>query len=452
MGAMLLTDAFDIVFACGIGIAALALAGAALGFLPRLALVALASFELGAAIGAWLAFALRHSHPRELAIAAGGLLGCTLAASAAIVLRRALVQAKQTDAHFAKAQAGLQTLVEREAEARAAELERTLARARADSVSLLAEEERKLGEEHRRELAEREHTFAASLTEALTNTQTQVEQRLAGWAQDLDRAAQTTKLHIADLSHRQKQLVSDAELRLAADAERLAAESEELRAALQRLRVELDKALEEVLAGAHTEVESHAAERRRSLHELDERMRRRERELMERIQREEAEAAQRINAGFEEVQRKQIEQLQRIVDRTTSTYSDDAAQQFAALIKSSREDAARRLSRELDRAVEVFAREAEAVLAERLAHVGDAGAQRLERRLDEATDALERRRDERLGALDERIEGLEADIRRRLEELGADAEAERAVIEARLQELLRRVESAGELESTQRTS
>jgi hypothetical protein len=451
MGAMKLTDAFDIAFAVGIGVAAFALLGSALRFLPRLALVTLASLELVAALGAWLTFALRHSHPRELAVAASGLVGCALAASAAIALHRALVRADQTDTHFAAAQAGLHSLVEREAEARAEELERTLARARADSVSLLIEEERKLGEDHRRELAEREHAFAASLTEALTSTQTQVEQRLASWAQDLDRAAQTTKLHVAELSQRQKQLVSDAELRIAADGERLAAESEELRAALQRLRAELDKVLEEVLASAHTEVESHAAERRRALHELDERMRRRERELMERLQREEAEAAQRIYAGFADVQRKQIEHLERIVERTTSSHSDDAAQQFAALIKSSREDAARRLSRELDRAVEVFAREAEAVLAERLAHVGDAGAQRLERRLDDATDALERRRDERLGALDERIQGLEADIRKRLEELGADAEAERAVIEARLQELVRRVESAGALESSQRT-
>ena len=443
-----MTDAFDIILAVGIVVAALALAGAALRFLSRPALVALASFEFVAALAAWIAFALRHSHPRELAVAAAGLTGCLLAASAAIVLRRALVQAEQADAHFGEAQARLHALVDREADDRAAELERTLARARADSVSLLVEEERKLAEEHRREFAERERAAAASLTEALTTTQTQVEQRLAGWAQDLDRAAQTTKLHIAELSQRQKQLVSEAELRLAADAERLAAESEELRAALQWLRAELDKALEEVVATARTEVESHAAERRRALHELDERMRRRERELMEQVQREEAEAGQRIHAGFEDVQRRQIEQLERIVARTTSTYSDDAAQQFATLVKASRENAARRLSRELDRAVEVFAREAEAVLAERLAHVGDAGAQRLERRLAEATDALERRRDERLGALDERIAGLEADIRRRLEDLGADAEAERAVIEARLQELLRRVESAGALQST----
>ena len=445
---MLLTNAFDIVFAAGVGVAALALVGAAMGFLPRLALIALASLEFGAAIGAWLFFALRHSHPRELAVAAGGLTGCLLAAGAAIALRSALVHGEQIDAHLDEARARLRALVEQEAEDRAAELERTLARARADSVSLLVEEERKLAEDHRREFAERERDVAASLTQALTATQSQVEQRLAGWAQDLDRAAETTKLNISDLVQRQKQLVSEAELRIAADADRLAAESEELRAGLQRLRTELEKSLEDALAAARGEVEAHAAERRRALHELDERMRRRERELMERIEREEVEAAQRIRAGFEDVGRKQVEQLQRIVERAAVTYSDDAAQQFAGLVKSSREDAARRLSRELDRAVEVFAREAEAVLAERLAHVGDAGAQRLERRLADATVALERQRDERLGALDSRMEELEADIRRRLEDLGADAEAERAVIEARLQELLRRVESAGALQST----
>jgi hypothetical protein len=445
---MLLTNVFDIVFAVGVGIAAFALVGAAMRFLPRLALTALASLEFGAAIGAWLFFALRHSHPRELAVAAGGLTGCLLAAGAAVALHQALVHREQMDAHLDEAQAGLRELVEREAVDRAAELERILARARADSVSLLAEEERKLAEDNRREFAERERAISASLTQALTATQAQVEQRLAGWAQDLDRAADTTKLNIAELAQRQRQLVSEAELRIAADADRLAGESEDLRAGLQRLRVELEKSLEDALAVARAEVEAHAAERRRALHELDERMRRRERELMERIEREEAEATQRIHAGFEDVGRKQIEQLQRIVERATVSYSDDAAQQFAGVVKASREDAARRLSRELDRAVEVFAREAEAVLAERLAHVGDAGAQRLERRLADATSALERQRDERLGALDTRMEELEAEIRRRLADLGADAEAERAVIEARLQELLRRVESAGALQST----
>ena len=445
---MQLTHAFDIVFAAGIAVAALALAGAATRKLPRPGIVALTALESCATVTAWLVFAFRHSHPRELAVAAGGLTGCVLASAAAVALQRVLHRGEQIDAHLGEVQARLRELVEHEVAERAADLERTLARARADSVSQLVEEQRKLSEDHRREFAERERAIAASLTEALTETQAQVEQRLTGWAQDLDRAAEVTKLRIAELAQRQKQLVADAEARLIADSDRLAAESDELRSAVQRIRAELEKALEDSLAAARTEIESHGAERRRALHELDDRMRRRERELLERIEHEEAEAAQRIQAGFEDVQRKQIEALERIVARATVSYSEEASQQFAGIVKSSREDAARRLSRELDRSVEVFAREAEAVLAERLAHVGDAGAQRLERRLAEATDALERRRDERLGTLDTRIEELEADVRRRLDDLGADAEAERAVIEARLQDLLRRVESAGALQST----
>lgn len=444
---MSLTAAFDIVFAVGVAVAALAVAGAATRFLARPALVAIASTELVAAVAAWIVFALRHSHPRELAVAAGGLTGCALAGAAAVALRRVVERTEQIDLHLANAKSELDALVSREAASRAAELERALARARADSVSLLVEEERKLADEHRREFADRERTAGASLTSALTETQTQVEQRLAAWAQDLDRVADATKRRIAELAQRQKQLISEVELHLAADSERLAAESEELRTAVHRVRTEHDNSLSEALAGTRVELETHAAERRRALHELEERMRRRERELLEQIEREEVEATQRIRAGFEDVQRRQIEQLQRVVERATSTYSDEAAQQFAAVVKSSREDAARRLSRELDRSVEVFAREAESVLAERLAHVGDAGAQRLERRLADATDALERRRDERLGALDTRIAELEADIRRRLEEIGADADAERAVIEARLQDLLRRLESSSALQS-----
>jgi hypothetical protein len=445
---MSLTTGFDLAFAAGIAVAIGALAGAMLRLLPRAALIALAVVEVGATAVAWIAFALEHDHPRELAVAAGGLTVCMLVASSSLLLRRAIARSAAIDAHLAAAQAQLTALVDREAAERAAELGRTLARARADSSSLLVEDERRIADDRRREFAEREREFAASLTESLTSTQAQVEQRLAGWAQDLDRAAEVTKARIAELAQRQKQLVSDVEVRLVADAERLAADSDEQRAAVQRTRIEIEKALEETLAAAHAEVESHAVERRRALHELDERMRRREHELLERIEREEGDVVARIRGGFEDVQRRQLEQMERIVERAAVTYSDEAAQQFAGQVKAGREDAARRLSRELERAVEVFAREAEAVLAERLAHVGDAGAQRLERRLADATAALEQRRDERLAALDGRIAELEQDIRRRLEELNADAEAERAVIEARLQELVRRVGAADALQST----
>jgi hypothetical protein len=443
-----ITSVFDLAFAAGICVAALTLVGTAARRVSDATRTSAAVIEVAAALAAWIAFALRHPHPRELAVSSAGLTVCALVVGAAHLLHAALARAAAIDAQLAEGRAGILETIEREAAERTAELERTLARARADSVSLLVEEERKLAEAHRREFADRDREASAALTAALTTTQAQVEKRLAGWSQDLDRVADAMKGHIAELHQRQKQLVSEAELRIAADAERLAAESEELRAAVQRIRVELEKALGESLASGRTELDTHAAERRRALHELDDRMRRRERELLERIEREETEAAQRIHVGFEDVQRRQVEQLQRVVERAAAAYSDEAAQQFAGAVKSSREDAARRLSRELDRAVEVFAREAESVLAERLAHVGDAGAQRLERRLADATGVLAQEREVRLVELETRITEFEAALRRRLEELAADADAQREVVEARVQELLRRLESASSLQRT----
>lgn len=433
------TTLFEIGFAAATGVAALLLGLAAFRKLAASAITAVAAAIAAGAVAGWTLWILRDE--RELALAAGGLSACALAAAGAVALRLAHRRAEDFEAHLAAAQDALKEQVDAEAAARGAELERTLARARADSVSLLQDEERKLAEEHRAEFLQRRREIAAELTESLTATQASVEQRLAAWAQDLERAAEATKVRIGELGQRQKQLLSDVELRLTADADRLAAESDEQRAAVARLRSEIEKALEDALGAAHAEVEGHAAERRRALHEVDERLRRRERELLERIEREEVDAAARVRAGFDDVVRRQLEQMERIVGRATTTYSDEAAQQVSALVKTSREDAARRLSRELDRTVEVFAREAEAVLAERLAHVGDAGAQRLERKLQDATNVLERQRDEWLNALDTRIRDVEADVRRRLEELSADAEAERAVLEARVQELLRRVDA-----------
>ena len=438
---MALTTALDIAFAIGVVVAAASLALAAFRVVSTQLLVVLTFVLLAGAVAAWVIYAVHTPLETELAVAAGGLLACAIATAGSVLLRRALERSDAVDARLEESQAQLYAIVDAEAAERAAELERTLARARADSVSLLVEEERRIAEERRREFAARERESTASLTEALTRTQAQVEQRLAAWAQDLDRAADATKAHIAELAARQKQLVSDVELRLTADADRLSAESDDQRAALARLRGELDKSLEEVLAAAQAEIEAHAAERRRALHELDDRMRRRERALQEQVEREEVEAVQRIRAGFEDASRRQVEHMERVVARATAAYGEEAAQQFAGVAKTAREDAARRLARELDRAVEVFAREAEAVLAERLAHVGDAGAQRLEHRLAEVTKGLERQRDEWIASVDQRIADLETDVRRRLEELNADAEAERGVLEARLQELMRRLDA-----------
>src|SRR5207248_11660043 len=127
----------------------------------------------------------------------------------------------------------------------------------------------------------------------------------------------------------------------------------------------------------------------------------------EHTQREEIDAVQRVRAGFADVSRRQIEQIERAVDRAVASHADEAAQRFAQLVKTSREDAAKRLARELDRAVTTFSREAETVLAERLAHVGDAGAKRIEHRVANAAGELERRHDELVAAHDLRLGELE---------------------------------------------
>jgi hypothetical protein len=433
---MALTTIADLAFAGGVVLAALGLAGAALRRGSTQLLVLILGIEAVAAVGVWVAFALRHD--RSLAVAAGGLTVCTMAAGAAVLLRRALRRIEATDARLAEAEADLLAVVERQKKALAGDLELTYARARADSRSLLEEQERQIAEERRSLVAEREHDATAVLGDKLNHVQAQVEHRLAGWAQDLDRAAEATKTRIVELDQRQHQLLHEIELRLTADSERLAAESEEQRAAVTRLRAELTRTLDEALGLVKSELDAHAAERRRSLHELETRLTRRERELSEQAQREEADASQRIKAGFEDVSRRQVEQLERAVDRAVASHADEAAQRFAQMIKSSREDAAKRLARELDRAVSTFSREAETVLAERLAHVGDAGAQRLEHRVADVASELERRHDELIAAHDQRMAELESEMRRRLADLQADIDAERGVIEARLQEQLRR--------------
>jgi hypothetical protein len=441
-----LTTLADLVFAGGVVLAALTLAAAVLRRGSTWLLSAAVCIEAIAAVGVWVAFALRHD--RSLAVAAGGLTACTLAAGAALLLRKALRRVGAMDARLAETQTELLATVEREKTGLAKELELTLARARADSRSLLEEQERQIAEERRTLVAERERDATTTLGEKLNQVQAQTEQRLAGWAQDLDRAAEATKTRIVELEQRQQQLLREIELRLAADAERLSAESEEQRAGAARLRSELTRTLDDALNLVRSELDTHAAERRRALQELETRLSRRERELTEQAQREEADAVQRVRAGFEDLSRRQIEQLERAVDRAVASHADEAAQRFSQLIKASREDAAKRLARELDRAVQTFSREAETVLAERLAHVGDAGAQRLEHRVSSVGKELERRHDELVAAHDQRLSELESEMRRRIEELRADVDAERGVLEARLQELARRYSSGAPVRSS----
>lgn len=428
----------QIVFAVTAVVAAASLLAAAFDRADRRLLLALAvGIGLGA-VATWVAFVLRRD--AALAVVAGGMTLAFAAELLAVRFRDLLRAAGRVDEQLARAQSRLHALVAREAEERAVELELVLARARADSSSLLAEQERRIAEERRAAATERSRATVDELSEALTKTQQQIEARFHAWNDDLERAQNAVVDQLAQLAQRQKQLISDAEARIAADAERLEAESEQQRSGLVRLRDEITRATQETVAGGTAELDTFASERRRALHELNERMRRRERQMAELIEREETEAMRRIQAGFADVERKQIEQLDRILKRATTSYSEAATQQFADTVRGTREAAATRLSRELERSVQAFAREAQTVLAERLTQVGDAGAQRLERRLAQVTESLERQRAEAIANFEARLTHAEHDLRRRLDGLSADTEAERAVLEARLRELARKID------------
>jgi hypothetical protein len=428
----------QIAFAAAAVVAALTLVAVAFDRSRRRMLLGLTVFAGLAAAAAWVGFGLRPE--RDIAAAAGGITVAFVVQLAAVKLRDLLRASRRVDDQLARAQGRLNSLVAREADERIVELERTLARARADTASMLVEQERGMAEERRAAAAERSRTAADELGQALAAAQQQMEGRLMAWTDDLERKQRGVADQLAQLAQRQKQLISEAEARIAADAERLEAESEQQRANLVRLRDELARASQEAVAAGSAELEGYASERRRSLHELNERIRKRERQLTELIEREEADATRRIQAGFADVERRQLEQLERILARATSSYSDAATQQFADTVKSSREAAAVRLSRELDRAVQAFAREAQTVLADRLAQVGDAGAQRLERRQAQVAEGLDRQRTEAIAAFESRLMQAEQELRRRLDTLAADAEAERAVLDARLRELAKRLD------------
>ena len=373
------------------------------------------------------------------AVTAAALAVAALAACL-VVLRRARGLERMLQREIERGKSAFDEVVANEIAQRTEELEAVLARGRAESLSQLADEERRIAEERRRDVAERERDATAKLTDQLVQAQASVERRLGDWSADLEKLQEGLSDELHTLEAKQRQLMADVEAKIGQDAEGLMGQIEDQRQLISRLRGELHQSAENVVKQANAELEQHGAERRHALHDMAERLRKRERDLQELIEREAGEATQRIQIALGDIERRQVEQLQRIVSRETTRYSEAASSQFDNTIRSAREDAARRLSRELDLAVERFAREAEGVLTERLNQVSDAAAQRVEERLARLRSALEHQRDDALVSLEDRAHQVEAGLRERLSEIAAEAESERSVLEARLHELARRVD------------
>jgi hypothetical protein len=367
-------------------------------------------------------------------VAVGAVVACVVS------LRRLQSRQRVLEREIDRGKEEFDRVVARELEQRTEELSRLLARSRADTLSQLAEEERKIADERRRDVAERERDATARLGDQLVAAQRAVEQRLSNWNNDVSKLQEGLTDELKRVEARQRQLMAELESRIGQDGEGLQNQIEDQRQYIARLRGELAKAAQEVTQQAFAELEQHAAERRRALQEVAERLTARERDLYEIIEREGSDAAQRIQIALGDIERRQVEQTQRIISRETARFSEAASQQFDLAMRTSREEAARRLSRELDLAVERFAREAEGVLTERLNQVSDSAAKRIEDRLSQLRTGLQRGHEDALRSLEERAHQVESSVRERLEEIAADAESERAVLDSRLQDLARRID------------
>jgi hypothetical protein len=374
-----------------------------------------------------------------LAIAAA-CVGLLALVGSVLVLRKVRAHEQLLEREIERGKDAFDEVVVREVQQRAVELEQTLARQRADSLSHLAEEERKIADERRRDVLARERDAGTRLGEQLTEVQRSVELRLTDWASDVEQLQEGLNEELRRIEARQRQLMTETEAKIGKAAEGVQGQVDEQRQLLARLRSELAGSAQQLMQAANAELEQHAAERRRALHEVAERLRKRERDLHEIAEREANDAAQRVQISIGDVERRQVEQLQRIVGRETQRFAEAATQQFDTQIKTAREEAARRLSRELDLAVERFSREAEGVLTERLNHVSDAAAARVEERLARLRSGLERQREDALQSLEDRSHQVEASLRERLHEIATDAESERAILDARLHDLSRRLD------------
>jgi hypothetical protein len=378
--------------------------------------------------------------PAAITAVVAALVAVAAFAACLLTLRRVRAQQGVLEREIEHGKGEFDLVVARELEARGEELERMLARLRADALSEFNEDQRRIAEERRRDVAERERDASSRLGDQLGAVQRAVEKRMVDWSSDVEKLQGGLSDELKRVEARQRQLMAEIESRIGQDAEGLQGQIDEQRQLIARLRTELTQSAQEVTQQATQELDQHAAERRRALHDVAERMRKREKDLKELVDREANDATQRIQLALGDIERRQIEQLQRIVTRETTRYAEAASQQFDTATRSAREEAARRLSRELDLAVERFAREAEGVLTERLNHVSDAAANRVEERLARLRAGLERQRDDALHSLEDRAHQVEADLRERLQEIASDAEAERSVLESRLQDLSRKVE------------
>ena len=435
---------FEAVFVAGVAVVAVSLVLVlAQRIAPRVLLILTGVLAVGSAVAAAVLgvnLVADFTSTDALLLAAAGLGACAVAEAGLFALSRGLARLRQEERLIAAGEAHIESVLEASAKERTVELERTLARERANTAHLLSQQERKLSVERRDLIARQADRARSELATSIEQVQERLEQRLTAWAADLDRGQRVLEKRLNDLATRQNEAIKTYEARLAADSDYLRTATEEQQTALARLRAELATVGDEVLAAGRSDLELQAEENRKALQELTLKMRDNERTIREQLDHAESDALLRIQSAFEDVEKKQRDALSRTLDRAAGRLADEAERRFDTQIRASREKSAQRLSNELDRSMEQFSRSAEKEISDRIGEAAQQSAQRLERRVGDIVKSAEAQSDlaaERLQEVSERLNTALAQAERRIKDFEAQIEIQMSMRRDQLDQALR---------------
>jgi hypothetical protein len=319
------------------------------------------------------------------ALVAALIAALLVCAVLALTLRRAHARTVRTEQLVTEARRAVRAAAEEEAGVQADQLRVTVARAQADSLSAYVAEERRLADQRRGELTVRERELSDRMAELVAAVEQRVEERLRAWESDLERAQNALHGAVATLEQRMRQRIADVESRVAAESDELDAAIDEQRAAAVRLREDLETSARDALAQALEEISAQADDRRRTIDELNDRLRQHEHAVTEQVDRAESEARTRIELAFSELERRQVEHLERALGREIDARSEAGAVEFENRMRAIRQEAADRLREELDRIADGFLRRADGLIAAELQQAMNAASQRLDDRIVELT-------------------------------------------------------------------
>ena len=320
------------------------------------------------------------------------VLAAVLVVALALALKRSHARAVRTEQLVSEARRAVRAVAEEESTTQAEQLRVAIARAQADSLSAYVSEERRLSDQRRGELAVRERELSDRMAELVAAVEQRVEERLRAWESDLERAQNALQGSVATLEQRMRQRIAEVESRVGAESDELDSTIDEQRAAAMRLREELETSARDALARSLEEVQLQADDRRRTIDELNERLRQHEHAVTEQVDHAESEARTRIELAFAELERRQVEHLERAIAREIDTRSEAGSLEFENRMRAIREEAAVRRREERDRIAESFLRRADGLIAAELQQAVTAASQRIDDRLIELARQYEAQR------------------------------------------------------------